>query len=341
MTNQNVFASEAILKGEADLKDSIESLSQFEEKIQPKESPTEALKSCILKSKSPFSPWIYLAYYRLGNWLISGNANQQNSILNLITEVDEAISNNNGTIKKTGEVCAYGDNAIASSGLWQSALSLFQEGGDFIEDLERPEDSLLLHWQQKVDIAHQLIRAVDPDLMHLMNQLQRLVILAKPGPKSVAINESFGGATCFFFRGASVINAARPQSTIEIMEKIVHEYAHAELFVLGQDQPLCLNTDDDRHKVLIRKDPRPMNGILHALYVTGRVAEVMNRLLSHDLGELADKKNLLIEANSMLNEQISLGHSSLEQVHKHAKLTTIGDIIVQASASRLANAQKA
>ena len=341
MNHKNNTVIQTIRKGEVDLLNSINSFPSYEKAKATGECSSEILIECIHSSQTPYSPWIYFAYYKIGSWLMSGEANQHNSIYELVKDVKESVNKSASTTKDRSKFCAYGDPQIASLLLWQSVLKLFQDGGDFIDDLEAPTESLLEHWQQGITTAHTLIHRVDNELSNLMEQLQRLLILAQPGPLARAEGVSFGGATCFFFRGATVINASRSLSIVEIIEKLVHEYAHAELFVLGQDQPLCLNNDDERHQVLIRSDPRPMNGILHSLYVTGRVAELLNLLLADGLNDIPHRDSIITEANSMLEQQLSFGQSSLEQVQQHAELTQIGNTVVADSRRRLETAKNA
>lgn len=340
MDSQNTLILDSIQKGESDFLASIQSFAKFDPTYTRNNSAVKLLTECVQSLAKPYSPWTYLAYYNLGNWLISKDPKQEGPVSKLVSDAKDAAFKSTNTPQPDGNVCVFGDTKIASSSLWQAALRLFQEGGDFIADLDVPKQSLIEHWTQEVPRARSLIRRVDRELVNLMDQIQNLLIIAEPGPIARAIPESFGGATCFFFRGATVINASRQQSIVEIVEKLVHEYAHAELFVLGQDQPLCLNNDDEKHKVLIRNDPRPMNGIMHSLYVTGRVGELLDKLLSDGLNDIPQRETILTEARELLKQQIRFGKSSLAQVKKHAALTTIGNSVVTASERRLANAEK-
>jgi HEXXH motif-containing protein len=173
-----------------------------------------------------------------------------------------------------------------------------------------------------------------------MGHLQSLVILSQPGIESRQRGRSFGGATCFFFRGGTVLNVARSISVARMVELLVHEYGHAELFVLAQEQLLCLNSDDERHSVLIRSDPRPMNGIIHSLYVVGRVVDVLQQLLKDGLAAEAQRNEILADMRTILSQQLRFGHSSLNVVQQHAQLTPLGRSIVTTSSQRLARAEQ-
>lgn len=291
-------------------------------------SQSDRLKACLSRRCTPWPPWAYLGYYRLGSWLLNGCMQQADEIDELIDDVCRAIE-----LSPIGlHLLSFSDSGHVSPRLWCSFLDLFQEGGDFVDDLEPPLPHELEHWQGAISQARPLIAQADPDFAEMMLELQSLLVLTRPGLQARKLGQAFGGATCFFFRGASVINSTLLLSTLVTLNLLVHEYAHAELFVLGQEQPLCLNHDDERHSVLIRKDPRPMNGILHSLHVVSRVAAVLQRLLHDDP---------TAEAREQLHEQLRLGRSSLQVVERHAQLTPLGETIVAGARQRLVEAATA
>jgi len=327
--------TELIRAGELDLLTSLGHLEEHESSIA---SPSPSTLSCSAKLRHclagitlPYPPWGYLAYYKLGIWLIGG-AQDQASVMSLFTT---DICNIISSAKPTSPV-AFSDPSLASECVWQSVLNLFQEGGDFLYDLQAPSQHSLDQWCTEIAAVHGLVARLDPDLSVLMAQLQNLIILSAPGPLSQQAGIAFGGATCFFFRGATLLNASRPISKVQMLELLVHEYAHAELFVLGQEQPLCLNSDEERYPVLIRSDPRPMNGIIHSLYVVGRVVEILKKLLKNGIDGEPDREVTLANAQDMLSRQLNLGRSSLHVVEQHADLTPLGQSILVKSRKRLA-----
>jgi HEXXH motif-containing protein len=109
-------------------------------------------------------------------------------------------------------------------------------------------------------------------------------------------DEDFGAST-FQLWGALFLKV-RPQSDrVEIAEALAHEGAHALLFGLGMGKPLVRNGTETRYSSPLRKDPRPMDGVVHASYVLGRMHYAVTRLLESGLlteeeeaGALAAKK---------------------------------------------------
>jgi hypothetical protein len=324
-----------IRAGELDLLTSLARLEEHEFSIT---SSSSSALSCSTKLRHhladaalPYPSWAYLAYYKLGIWLIGGAHEQAPAMSLFITDICNIIRSD----KPTSPV-AFGDPSLASERVWQSVLNLFQEGGDFLYDLEAPSQHSLDHWCTQISAVHRLIARLDPDLSVLMAQLQNLIILSAPGPLSQQAGIAFGGATCFFFRGATLLNASRPISKVQMLELLVHEYAHAELFVLGQEQPLCLNSDEECYPVLIRSDPRPMNGIIHSLYVVGRVVEILKKLLKDGIDGEPDREVTLANAQDMLSRQLNFGRSSLRVVEQHADLTLLGQSVLVKSRKQLA-----
>lgn len=275
------------------------------------------------------SPWVYLDYYRLGQHLRSGGDADRLPVNldRLRRRIDSPVP--------SGTVLAYGDAGPVDADGWRDLLETFQEGGDFMDDLEPPDPSCYLAMAGGIASCRSIIGAVDPSLAGLMEQLQALIVVARPGPRSRAAGRTFGGATTFFFRGGSFVHG-RPDHTLpSLLEVLVHEYAHAELFVLAQEELLCTNPDEERHPVRIRPDPRPMNGILHSLYVMGRVVGFFDRLLAVGLPWRSDRGDVLSDVQQMRERLVAYGASSLEAVEEHGQLTRLGTDVVAASAARL------
>ncbi len=281
-------------------------------------------------------PLVWLVYYRIGQTILEAPA----SPLSWMPD-PERLDQIAGRCLPEDQVVGWGDPLLYDPLEWQAILALLQEGGDFVADLASPSATCLARLQPACAAVQALVRRLPLGLGPAIASLLRLTILAVPGPQARAAGQSFGGATAFFLRGASVIHASPGLTLPGLLERLVHEAAHAELFVLAQDSPLCHNADSERHPVRIRPDPRPMNGILHSLHVTGRVCETLDALLAHpqlaaDL--VADPQELALllqDARLLRTQQAQLGRSSLEAVRRHGRLTALGEAVVEAGARRL------
>jgi HEXXH motif-containing protein len=271
---------------------------------------------------------VYLGYYLLGRQILTGRGE-------LFPGFPALILAEIGRPQPAGQVVDFWDPARADPALWQATLDLFQEGGDFTGRLEPPSTEMGEQHRGMIAEARSLIRCLDPPLAGLMDRLQPLLVLCAPGANARFSGQGFGNATCFFFRGASLFNASRATNPIQMAERLVHEYAHAELFVLAQDGALCLNGDDERHSVRIRPDPRPMNGILHALHVVSRVCPVLERALSRGIPTSGEREALKASCRVLIAQQKEYGASSLAVIRSHAQLTPLGEAVVEAAAARL------
>ena len=111
-----------------------------------------------------------------------------------------------------------------------------------------------------------------------------------------------------------------------MVERLIHEYAHAELFTMAQKELLCQNTDDKTYPILIRSDPRPMNGIIHSLYVVCRVADFQGKIIRRKQSFI-NEPSFIEETQHIFSEQLTYGRSSLRAIRDHAKLTPLGNMV--------------
>ena len=117
----------------------------------------------------------------------------------------------------------------------------------------------------------------DPALYHEVKAIVRDVILVA-GDASQTYQ--FAGGSSYMLWGALFINASMHGDFPAIAEAIAHESAHSLLFGFTIDEPLVENPDEDKFVSPLRVDPRPMDGIYHATYVSARMHLAMNRLLA-------------------------------------------------------------
>jgi hypothetical protein len=90
----------------------------------------------------------------------------------------------------------------------------------------------------------------------------------------------FHGISSFFLWGTVLINAEGHKSSLQVVQTLAHESSHMHLFAVALDEPLVHNSDEERYQSPLRVDPRPMDGIYHATYVTARMHYVLSRLLA-------------------------------------------------------------
>lgn len=87
-------------------------------------------------------------------------------------------------------------------------------------------------------------------------------------------------ASCFPIWSAVFINMRRDTHPLYVFEALIHEAGHLLLFALSQESPLVENDRSERFSSPLRKDPRTMDGIYHAAFVTARMTIGLESLRS-------------------------------------------------------------
>lgn len=121
---------QAVVEGEADFLRSWEQLATLAPCLQRWDMAAQLHRHQAERADQPLSAWLYLSDYRIGRLLAAGADPEDLPVdaQELIRQIAQS--------PPPGTVLAFGDAAIAPPEQWQALLELFQEGGDFIADLE-------------------------------------------------------------------------------------------------------------------------------------------------------------------------------------------------------------
>ncbi|MFO1185624.1 MAG: HEXXH motif-containing putative peptide modification protein [Bauldia sp.] len=132
--------------------------------------------------------------------------------------------------------------------------------------------------------------------------------------------------------GAIPVNPAVPKTLVGTCEMIAHEAAHNALFGLSPRQFFVWNSDEERHKSPLRDDPRRLDGIHHAVFVSARMHFAVTEIIrSGRLGaEQVDaaRQSLAIDLRLFVE-----GKAVLEA---HARFPPEGRAILDAAAAHVA-----
>ena len=131
----------------------------------------------------------------------------------------------------------------------------------------------------RLDEGLALLRAGAPDLHGEVDVLVREVLVAR-APAGAAME--FDGASHYQFWGLLILNPDHHPDRLAMAEVLAHEAGHSLLFGLTRDEPLTTNPTEARYASPLRRDPRPMEGIFHATFVSARMAWAMDRLSRAD-----------------------------------------------------------
>jgi hypothetical protein len=177
--------------------------------------------------------------------------------------------------------------------------------------------------------AFALMDAGAPEVSGEICALLAQIVFAKgdAGDKVV-----FHGISSFYLWGTVLLNAQGHKTPLEVAQTLAHESSHMHLFAAALDSPLVNNPDEERFVSPLRFDPRPMDGIYHATYVTARMHYVLDRLLASGALSAAQKE----EAEKARSGHVKSFREGYETVSSHGDLTVLGrDLLARAHAYML------
>ena len=116
--------------------------------------------------------------------------------------------------------------------------------------------------------ALHLIETLAPKAWRDVSQCTAEIIAAFGAPRGIM---TFDGCSSLVRYGSILINMRRKRTPLVLAETLVHESAHSLLFALSSDDHRVLNPPTELHKSPLRLDPRPLDGIYHAVFVLARM----------------------------------------------------------------------
>jgi HEXXH motif-containing protein len=170
--------------------------------------------------------------------------------------------------------------------------------------------------------AFALIDAGNPQLGEEIRAIVREIVLAYGSQDAKGL--VFDGVSSFMLWGGVVLNVTGYKTAIELVQALAHESGHNLLFGLCADGPLQENDDRERYPSPLRIDERPMDGIVHATYVTARMHQSIQRLLDAGILDAAQRE----EATRANIANAKYFASGLETVDQHARLTPLGRAVM-------------
>lgn len=205
----------------------------------------------------------------------------------------------------------------------------------------------LLHTQMKavpasahVRMRHRLTNALDiiqsfaPNSWYDVSKTTSEIIAAYGAPRGYM---TFDGCSSLERHGCILVNIRRRRTPLVLAETLVHESAHSLLFALSCNDNRVLNPRTERHKSPLRVDPRPLDGIYHAVFVLAR----MHGFLAEVAQNSQAPKLLRNEAESLLEDRESDFMDGRAVLLEHAKLTEIGRDLLEDAFHRVQSAKQA
>lgn len=166
-----------------------------------------------------------------------------------------------------------------------------------------------------------LMKKTLPALYSDVDAVVREVLLAR-APKGD--KTEFDGASHYQFWGLLLLNPKHHKTPLAVIEVLAHEASHSLLFGLTQNEPLVHNPDEERFASPLRKDPRPMDGIYHAAFVSARMWWAMDQISRSDLLTSEQKD----QARAAAETDRANWEAGLSVIDAHARLSPTGDRIL-------------
>jgi hypothetical protein len=149
---------------------------------------------------------------------------------------------------------------------------------------------------------------------------------------NLASNEAFLAGSTFTLWGALFINPTAKRTVRSLVETLAHEASHTYLFGLQVSDGLVLNPDEERFPSPLRVDPRPMDGVYHATFVSARMHFAMRELLASGLMPASDVRFILEAAE----RDLANFKEGLKTVRKFGRLTPAGQDVMAAAEDYMA-----
>lgn len=264
-----------------------------------------------------YPPSTFGLYYELSNALL---ADQRDEAMSLINELasERALSDE--------RVAVLALDALPT----EQIISRYQRLMD--TDPNEPFHIRSVSNEQAVGFANrfhrvqQRLRRSMPALADEFEALTRQIVLAVADEQCAT---EFAGGSCYMLWGALLLNGDAYTGDVKLIEAIAHEGAHSLLFGFTSDEPLILNDASELYASPLRNDPRPMDGIFHATYVSARMHWAMSALLNSDALDRQEKE----EAQAARDADLQQFKSGYDTVMKHGRLTETGRAILASAAA--------
>ncbi|MDS9469256.1 HEXXH motif-containing putative peptide modification protein [Paracoccus sp. MBLB3053] len=151
------------------------------------------------------------------------------------------------------------------------------------------------------------------------------IVLAVSGDDSG--RQGFAGGSSFDLFGGILMNPLYRADLAHCLMTLIHESSHLRLFCWHLEDEIVLNGPEETFRSPLRRQPRPMEGIFHATWVSARMAVCGETVLSEPNGALtpADEVRLgqdVERARATFRDGVAV-------VREHGRLTERGKELIE------------
>lgn len=190
------------------------------------------------------------------------------------------------------------------------------DDGDYQPDL----------WVQRLNASAALLKAHHPEMLAEMRHNLKVVVPTSPGPSARHSTGNYRDA-----RGA--VNSSMYSEPF-FSDGLIHEHRHDLLNSISMVVPVFEADDQaqiERYYSPWRPEPRPIIGLLHAVFVFVEVCEFYLRLLADSPGPLEDSLEAVRMELGLQTVRLDLGVAELQDA---AGLTPFGRELLEALGQR-------
>ncbi|OJF69308.1 hypothetical protein BK026_11205 [Alteromonas sp. V450] len=263
----------------------------------------EALKSGQKFSALTFALYTYLVF------ALTGQSEEKTEDLFALLGRQRPIALDMPQIVTLEAPCFMGEGERLSS------LMNIEDGTAFL--IKTPDVETSVHFEQRLKDVLLTMEKVMPELSNEFYSLVSQIILVE---SVEGTDVEFEGGSSYMMWGGLFISVKSYETQAQIIEVLAHESAHMLLFGYASEGRLTLNDEQAAYSSPLRPDPRPMEGIYHATFVTARMFLAMQLLLAYPKLDQASRRY----ANQACKDNIEAYKHGYQIIKEQGELSTIG-----------------
>lgn len=192
-----------------------------------------------------------------------------------------------------------------------------------IEFIAPPAELASAFRSQFADAVKLLDMAAPALLGELRAIISEIILVVAPPDAKI----QFDGGSAYRLWGALFTNADRCKTRIDVVEILAHEGGHSLVFGLCTEEAPVLNPEDELFPSPLRPEPRPMEGVYHATFVSARMHWAMSQLIESGL-LTEEEHDLAVKARD--DDRLNF-ESGYQTVAAHARLSDTGQRAIEAA----------
>lgn len=264
-----------------------------------------------LAAGGPVAPSVFARYFDLVTAITEEDAVETVRLLDALVRAEPA--------SRAMAIHTLGDDALGDD----TARYMRMMNSDPSLDLGFgiPERDVAAAFAARLDDGFRLLDTALPELAGEIRAIIRTIIIAGSEPTKTY---QFDGGSHYQLWGALFLNANFHPDRVAVAEVLAHESAHSLLFGFCTDEALVLNDDEVLYASPLRVDPRPMDGIYHATFVSARMHWAMTALSASPVLDSAERERAREAAASDMRNF----HAGYAVVAEHGALTALGAAVM-------------